>query len=365
MGKLPLSLISENSYSNHQQLKAGETSTKPLKPSSDFLTTSTLFKSKHLRGDIEQLGILKKRKLIERIGSLKKNGTSGFSQKQSRDVSVSEDKDEPQSKQAKTVDFSKFPWSKRRSSALASLPQDIRETYKQLKNFASDTKSVVNDILSTPGCPPFPPSEWLNIMHWKYVDLAKVLDSAHTTKLDPKKTHVIDEEIELALQVSKSSAGIRTSSDHNIAFSMYIEAIAFVFPQRHDEFMQYNTYISRFFHAMETQLHSRVIEFDQSVRNQMAMQRNLHLTDYSQFEHLRMTFLTSFGIGSNSTASASSSRGRSNRRDGNGGRSDPCHKCNSGTCQKVEGECRFAHCCDRRGCQGPHQKLEYPSKGGT
>ncbi|KAG1871758.1 hypothetical protein DFJ58DRAFT_837078 [Suillus subalutaceus] len=130
--------------------------------------------------------------------------------KQTRVVTDSEDEDEPSSKQAKT---------------------DIRETYQQLENFATDPKGVVNDILSTPGCPPFPPSEWLNIVHWKYVDLAKVLDSAHMTELDPKKTHVIDNKIELALRVLKSSAGIKTSSDHNIAFSMYIEAISFVFPQ--------------------------------------------------------------------------------------------------------------------------------------
>lgn len=32
------------------------------------------------------------------------------------------------------------------------------------------------------------------------------------------------------------------------------------------------------------------------------MQRNLRLTDHSQFKHLRTTFLTSFGIGSNSTS---------------------------------------------------------------
>ncbi|KAG1799524.1 uncharacterized protein BJ212DRAFT_1288133, partial [Suillus subaureus] len=100
-----------------------------------------------------------------------------------------------------------------------------------LENFAADPKGIVTDILSTPGCPPFPPSEWLNIVQWKYVDLGKVLDSAHTTELDPKKTHIIDDEIELALWVSKSSGGIKTSSDHNIMFSMYIEAIAFVFPQ--------------------------------------------------------------------------------------------------------------------------------------
>ncbi|KAG2348111.1 hypothetical protein BDR05DRAFT_875567, partial [Suillus weaverae] len=172
-------------------------------------------------------------------------------------------------------------------------------------------------------------------------------------------------EVELALRVTKSSAGIKTSSDHNIAFSMYIDAISFVFPQRRDEFIQYNTYLSRLFHAMEVRLHSRVIEFDRSVRNQVAMQRNLRLTDYSQFEHLRTTFLTSFGVGSNTASSSSGSGGRSNRRDGTGGRDDPCHKWNRGTCQKPDGECRFAHCCDQRGCRGAHRKSECPNKGGS
>ncbi|KAG2136604.1 uncharacterized protein EDB93DRAFT_1106808 [Suillus bovinus] len=82
-----------------------------------------------------------------------------------------------------------------RTSALASLPEDIRATYKQLENFAIDPKSVVSNILSTPGCPPFPLSEWLNVVHWKYVDLGKVLDSVYTTELDPKKTHVIMDNI--------------------------------------------------------------------------------------------------------------------------------------------------------------------------
>ncbi|KIK42810.1 hypothetical protein CY34DRAFT_12162 [Suillus luteus UH-Slu-Lm8-n1] len=151
--------------------------------------------------------------------------------KQPRDDSESEEESQPSSKRSKTVDVSKFPWSQKRNEALASLPEDIRQTYQQLENFSPDPKAVVTDILSTPGCPPFPPSEWLNLVKWKYVDLAKVLDSAHTTELDPKKTHIIDDEIELALRVSKSSGGIKTSSDHNIAFSMYIDAVSFVFPQ--------------------------------------------------------------------------------------------------------------------------------------
>ncbi|KAG2138177.1 hypothetical protein BD769DRAFT_1291067, partial [Suillus cothurnatus] len=138
-----------------------------------------------------------------------------------------------------------------------------------LNNFTSDLNSVIYNILSTPSCPPFPPSEWLNIVHWKYVNLAKVLESAHTMELDPKQTHVIDDEVELALRVSKSSGIIKSSSDHNIMFTMYIEAIAFVFSQRSSEFTPYNSYLSKLFHAVEVRLHSHIIKFNWSVRNQM------------------------------------------------------------------------------------------------
>ncbi|OJA17976.1 hypothetical protein AZE42_08948 [Rhizopogon vesiculosus] len=49
----------------------------------------------------------------------------------------------------------------------------MKPFYEELENFAADPKQVVPAILSTPGCPPFPPGEWLNIVKWKYVDLAK------------------------------------------------------------------------------------------------------------------------------------------------------------------------------------------------
>jgi len=117
-------------------------------------------------------------------------------------------------KRLKSTDPSKFPWHGKRVQALASLPENIRQTYEQLDNFAADPKQVVSDILSTPGCPPFPPGEWLNVVKWKYVDLSKVLDSAHTTELDPKQTHVIDDELELAFRVSKPSGSIKSSADH-------------------------------------------------------------------------------------------------------------------------------------------------------
>jgi len=314
------------------------------------------------RGVVERGSEVQAQRENRRLDSAEENENGGI---HTRDEADSDDEDQRIVKRAKTVDPTKFPWFERRSAALASLPADIRQTYEQLENFAADPKQVVLDILSTPGCPPFPPGEWLNVVKWKYVDLAKVLDSAHTTELDPKRTHVIDDEVELAFRVSKSSGSIKSASDHSIAFNMYIQAISFVFPQRVGEFVKHQTYISRLFHSTEPRHHSRIIEFDKAVRNQVAMQRDLRLTDHSQFEELKITFLSSIGVGTNSSSSAAGSGGRTNRREGVGGRDDPCHKWNRGTCNKSEGECRYSHCCDRRGCRGAHRKSECPRQGGS
>lgn len=98
------------------------------------------------------------------------------------DGSVERSAEEPERpvKRLKTKpDPKRFPWHQRRSTELATLSTDIRKTFEQLELFASDPKSVVENILSTPGCPPFPPSQWLHLVQWKYVDLAKVLEAAY------------------------------------------------------------------------------------------------------------------------------------------------------------------------------------------
>ncbi|KAI6147062.1 hypothetical protein BKA82DRAFT_170552 [Pisolithus tinctorius] len=108
----------------------------------------------------------------------------------------------------------------------------IRTTFEQIKLYSKDPRQVVKHILSMPGCPPFPPSQWTNLVQWKYVDLAKVLKSAHSTELDPKQLHVIDDKVELSFRVTKPAGTIKSAADHNTTFTMFIKALAFVFPQR-------------------------------------------------------------------------------------------------------------------------------------
>ncbi|KAL4068729.1 hypothetical protein V8B97DRAFT_1872886 [Scleroderma yunnanense] len=260
------------------------------------------------------------------------------------------------------LDVSRFPWAKRREVQVATLPEDIRTTFEQIKLYSRDPKRVVEHILSSPGCPPFPPSQWLNLVQWKYVDLAKVLESAHTTELDPKQTHVIDEKVELSFRISKPVGVIGSAADHITAFTMLVKAVAFVFPQRWDEFSEYQTYIGRLFHSTQLSFHARVIDYDRAVRNRVSVQCHLRITDPTNFDDLHTAFLSSHGVGSHSSESSPSTR-YTTKSGPSSQRREPCHKWNRGLCQKSVPDCLYAHCCDRRGCRGNHKRPDYHKIG--
>ncbi|KAG1831829.1 hypothetical protein EV424DRAFT_1342795 [Suillus variegatus] len=146
VGKPAPSLISERDSFNPLQLGVEVTSMMPSTSLSQFSTISTLLKSKRQNEDVELPVNSKKRRLIERIGE----GTTMKNQKL--------EESSPKLSLIQRMKMSPL------SSEPKLLTPDIRETYQQLENFAADPKSVINDILSTPGCPPFPPSKWLNVI---------------------------------------------------------------------------------------------------------------------------------------------------------------------------------------------------------
>lgn len=154
------------------------------------------------------------------------------------------------------------------------------------------------------------------------------------------------------------TGSVKTTADHTIAFNMYVKAISFVFPKRSTEYTQYHTYLSRLFHSVDSRYHSRIIEFDKAVRNQVAMQRDLRLTDYSQFEQLRTTFLTSFGVGSSSSSTASGGENQIGEKELEAGMIPVINGI-----EGPDGERRYAHCCDQRGCRRGHKKSECPKQG--
>ena len=255
-----------------------------------------------------------------------------------------------------------FTQHRRRSTELSGLPSEIRKTFDQIDLFSSDPNFVVENILSTPGCPLFPPSQWLNLVQWKYVDLAKVLEVVHTTDIDAEQTYVIDK-VGSSIRVSRPNKYLRNAFHHTMAFTMYVKALGFVFPQRREEFADYQTSIGHLFLAVDPAFHHRIIDYDCAVRNRISVCRHLRITDSASFDDLRVAYLSPFGTGTHCRCESFSSHDASCSSSSLGLTSqqrDPCHKWNRGTCYKTEAECFFSHCCDLRGCRGNHRRLECP-----
>ena len=85
--------------------------------------------------------------------------------------------------------------------------------------------------------------------------------------------------VELSFQASKSVASIKTGTEFSSAFTILVKAVAFVFPQRWEEFSEYQNFIAESFISLQPTLHLRIIQFDQAVRNKISTQRHICLTD--------------------------------------------------------------------------------------
>lgn len=173
----------------------------------------------------------------------------------------------------------------------------------------------------------------------------------HTTEIDPKQTHVIDDKVELSFRLSrpKLSAMLRTITPLSLCI-LRPWASSLLNDGRNLPTTRHS--LVDFFYAVDPAFHGRIIDYDRAVRNRILVQRHLRITDSANFDDLRTAFLSPFGMGAHSTQSysAGSSSVKQQR--------DPCHKWNRGTCAKSESECFFAHCCDRRACRGNHRRSD-------
>ena len=72
---------------------------------------------------------------------------------------------------------------------------------------------------------------------------------------------------EVMFVVAESKRQVKTGAEWSSAYRRASKAIAFVFPHRREELSEYAEYIEGLFSAKYTGAHSKVILYDQSVRN--------------------------------------------------------------------------------------------------
>lgn len=80
----------------------------------------------------------------------------------------------------------KLPWRNRDDGLSPVVDPILRETQRQLTLFSQDTKTVLNDLRIAANKPPFPSSEWENIIFGYPINLDKVFTSITTGRFDPR-----------------------------------------------------------------------------------------------------------------------------------------------------------------------------------
>ena len=170
------------------------------------------------------------------------------------------------------------------------------ETCRILLQFSEDFSSVKSLLRIANNLPEgIPSSQWDRLLRGESIDLNQILASMHFVNLDEEgKGRVGPTEVVFAAAESKRQ--VRTGAEWSSAFRRMSKAVTFLFPHRREELLEYAEHIEGLFSAKQTSAHSKVILYDQSVRNQVGGGQNILLTDYHRFNALREAILHADGI---------------------------------------------------------------------
>ena len=258
-------------------------------------------------------------------------------------------------KRAKEEDM---PWynaslsSSRRSSCV--------ETCRILLQFSEDITGVKSLLRVAHNLPEgVPSSQWDRILRGESVDLHQILSSMHFVQLNEERKGRMGG-AEIILPVAEAKRHVKTGAEWSSAFRRMSKAVVFLFPHRREELLEYSDHIEGLFAAKNAGAHSKVILYDQSVRNQVGGGQNILLTDYQRFSSLSEAILHADGV-------EYKGGGKGAQKGGNGpdrgeGKKEVCRRFNSQSgCRFSEDECYYKHVC--KGCgKGGHGKSSCPGE---
>ena len=229
------------------------------------------------------------------------------------------------------------------------------ETCKTLLRFSEDLAGVKSLLRVANNLPEgIPSSQWDRLLRGESVDLNQVLSSMHFIHLDEERKGRVGT-TEVVFAVAESKRQVRTGAEWSSAFRRMSKAVTFLFPHRREELLEYAEHIEGLFSAKHAGAHSKVILYDQSVRNQVGGGQNILLTDYHRFTSLSEAILHADGIEYKGKGKGPG-KGREGSGKGEGSKKDVCRRFNGQAgCRFSEDECFYKHLCS--GCgNGGHGK---------
>ena len=165
---------------------------------------------------------------------------------------------------------------------------------------------------------------------------------------------------EVVFTVAESKRQIKTGSEWSSAFRRMSKAVTFLFPHRSEELFEYAEHIEGLFAAKHANAHSKVVLYDQSVRNQVGGGQNILLTDYQCFSALSEAILHADGIEYRGSGKGPSKGGKGSEEGPS--KKDVCRRFNSKDgCRYTEEDCYYRHACKKCG-KGDHGKASCTSE---
>jgi hypothetical protein len=254
-------------------------------------------------------------------------------------------------------DDSNFPWVVRERLSDSKLCESLESTLALLRVFAKDPKFAKSSVVNSAHAPPFPHSEWTNILAGSMADLDHVISGSFAVANDNRDVELIGS-MELKFGVAKPIKRVKTSGDWFIAWGAYTKAVVFVFPHRKEELELYGTRILSLFAATTAFNHLSIVNLDKGIRARVGESRNLLLMDHAAFDDLRLYWLNPLGGGVQPLQ-----EGMKKGREPGYQDDEPCYKWNAGECNKKASECRHRHFCEL--CHGSHRKSEHKAEHPT
>ena len=214
--------------------------------------------------------------------------------------------DEPVHRRPK-IDPGLFPWVIADKVEGSALRKECITTWDLIANYTIDIKQTKSHLLNSGAAPEFPDSEWKSVLSGLAVNLDTVFSGRYSTEHDPQITHEIGDFTISAREVATSKS-VKSAGDWFIAWNQTAAVTVFAFPHRSRECQEYGKHILGLFAAFAEEHHRLIFNYDRAVRKRVALQRDLLLTDLSEFGDLRVQFLNVRGANSAGQVQANSSR---------------------------------------------------------
>ena len=282
--------------------------------------------------------------------------TQGLRKEREANDSGDESDGDKRPKRQKLVE-SDMPWyTKPTSFSSGSGNPSCEETRRLLRAFNRDiakAKFLIKIANNSPSG--IPSSQWERILKGDAVDLNQIFASLHYIVPDEERTGRLGD-TEISFGVSEPKKRISTASEWSATWRKASKAIAFAFPHRREELLEYGDYIEAEFAAKVVSSHHKILLYDTALRNEVAAGQHVLLTDHYRFSRLYSAIVMPDGVESSSDKAHGRKPGKPSQ---NGDKPEICNKFNAGTCKHSSSDCKYRHLC--KNCNQPgHGKKDCP-----